>query len=239
MTPSDKETLLDQFRAYLDTLEEEEEEEDAWEEETDTPDPPQERAERIVDLYALFVELTALKNEIKIESRQVKTALDHFRNLVEPLQAGYAALQGDRESARREHQEKTRQALQPLLLELLELRDRMVAATAGIQGRKASGLARFFFRDTEELMKLWQEGHAMTVRRLDQILASQGVVPLTLLNRPLDPRVARAVLVEQRAGVRHGIVLAEIRQGFLWHETLLRPAEVLVNHLPTDSDGET
>ena len=221
MTPSDKESLLDQFRAYL----------DAVEEGVDplVADDVSVSDAQTVDLYSLFVELAALKNEVRIESRQLKTALDQFRGLVDPLQAGYAALQDGIESVRRERQEVVRKTLQPLLLDLLELRDRMLAASADAAERKSSGLAQRLFRKEWEIMDLWREGQSMTVRRLDQILASQGVTPLALIGCVLDPHVARAVQVEQHEGLENGIVLAEVRQGFLWNGLLLRTAEVVVN----------
>ena len=219
MTHSDKESLLEQFRTYLDAVEEEVE-----------PDSISSADAPTVDLYTLFVELAALKNEVRIESRQLKTALDQFRGLVEPLQTGYTALQDGIESARRERQEVVRKSLQPLLLDLLELRDRMLAASVDAAERKMSGLTQRLFRKEWEILDLWREGQSMTVRRLDQILASQGVTPLALMGCVLDPHVARAVQVEHRAGVENGIILAEVRQGFLWNGVLLRTAEVVVNN---------
>jgi len=74
MDTETKEQLLDRFRAYLDKLPEATPVESA---ETD----------RRTDLYSLFAELAALKNEVRLESRQVKTALDEFRAVFETLQA--------------------------------------------------------------------------------------------------------------------------------------------------------
>ncbi len=75
-----QEALLAQFRTYLEEISAND----------DGGEPPV-----AVDLYTLFGELAALKNEVRIESRQVKGALDQFRGLVEPLQTGNAALQGE------------------------------------------------------------------------------------------------------------------------------------------------
>ena len=224
MTPDEKEVLLNQFRAYLDAVE-------SGVEAVETENA-HETEERTVDLYALFVELATLKNEVRIESRQVKTALDQFRRLSEPLEAGYVALQDGIESARRDRQTVVRETLRPLLLELLELQDSMIAALEATTNQKISGIMQRLFRKEWEILELWREGQAMALRRLDQILAGQGVTPLTLVDRPLDPRVARAVQVEQHEEEEEGIVLAEIRRGFLWNGALLRLAEVVVNNRP-------
>ncbi|MDQ2694932.1 MAG: nucleotide exchange factor GrpE, partial [Pseudomonadota bacterium] len=70
---------------------------------------------------------------------------------------------------------------------------------------------------------------AMTLRRLDRILADYRVQPLEVLDRPLDPHAMRVVEVESRADRAQGVVTAELRKGFFWEDDLLRPAEVKVN----------
>ena len=82
MDTDTRERLLEQFRAALDTL----------------PDTPEaDETGRRTDLYSLFAELVALKNEVRLESRQVKTALDEFRAVFETLQASQTQLGGELE----------------------------------------------------------------------------------------------------------------------------------------------
>ncbi|MBF0310886.1 MAG: nucleotide exchange factor GrpE [Magnetococcales bacterium] len=206
----DQEALIARFRDFL--------------QETPVADNPER-----VDLYTLFVELSALKNEVRLESRQVKTALEGFRALTEPLRSGYAALEEENTRLRTDCAEAGGKRLRPLLLELLELRDRMAAGLEATSGRKLSKLFRRFCRKEEERLAVWREGQEMTLRRLDQILAGLGVEPVAVLHRPLDPRMARAVRAECHKGVAHGLVVSELRRGFLWQGELLRPAEVVVN----------
>ena len=66
-----KEQLIGRFRQYLD---------DAAPE--DSVQPP---ASGEMDLFTLFTELAALKNEVKLESRQVRQALDHSRELIDAV----------------------------------------------------------------------------------------------------------------------------------------------------------
>lgn len=119
--------------------------------------------------------------------------------------------------------------MRPLLLELLELRDRLAAGLEAASGKRLSKLFRRLCRKEEEQLGAWREGQEMTLRRMDQILAGLGVEAVPVLERPLDPRLARAVRAEARKGVAHGLVVAELRKGFLWQGELLRPAEVVVN----------
>ena len=209
------EALLAQFRTYLEEISVEE----------------QETAQAVsVDLYTLFGELAALKNEVRIESRQVKGALDQFRGLVEPLQAGQAALQSEITHLRQAERQAAREALRPVLLELLEVRDRLAAGLAMQSDRQLTKKwLKRFCRHEQALLASWRAGQEMTLRRLDQLLASQEVVPMAVLDRPLDPRLARAVRVEVHPEHASGVVVAELRQGFFWQGAVLRPAEVVIN----------
>lgn len=211
--------LMMQFRTYL--------------EDEKANNDSGEKGER-VDLYTLFGEMSTLKNEVRIESRQVKVALDQFRGLVEPLQVANTTLQGEIGRLRDDNRNAERDALRPMLLELLELRDRMASGlemTLDSQLRKKTKklFKRAWQKEQEEMLELWREGQEMTLRRLDQTLAAREVYPLEVLELPLNPRLARAVRLEHRKDVADGMVVAELRKGFIWQGELLRVAEVVVN----------
>lgn len=239
LTP-EQEGLVTQLRSYL--------------EEMNTAPPVVEDGVG-VDLFALFGELVALKNEVRIESRQVKGALSQFQALVEPLQSGHAALQNEIERLREDRRTEVRDALRPLLLELLDIRDRMAMAletttddkkvkrlfkrsvrnrlTADMDRvkdkRKVKGFLKKMCGKLNGLFGLSREGQEMTLRRLEQTLAARQVLPMDVIGKPLDPRMARAVQVVRYEGVAEGVVVAELRKGFLWGDGLLRLAEVVVN----------
>ncbi|MEJ2388962.1 MAG: nucleotide exchange factor GrpE, partial [Chromatiaceae bacterium] len=102
-----KEALTARFRAYLDDIESAGETEEA---DAATPVP---------DLFTLLAEVSALRTEVKLESRQFKTALDEFRALFDAMREANARL-GD-EQERRLEQERTasRETQKDHLLELL------------------------------------------------------------------------------------------------------------------------
>src|SRR3954454_2288597 len=109
-----RQALLDRFGAWLDTAEQEPE----------SPEDPGQAA----DLFAVFVEMAGLRSELRTESRLVKEALDQFRGAFDTLQASQVTLQRELDRARAEAHEQRRGALRPLLLDIIDLRDRLAAA---------------------------------------------------------------------------------------------------------------
>ncbi len=219
MDASLKETLLDQFRSYLDTIE-------------TTPEPTEVSGEE-ADLFTIFVELAAVRNEVRTESRLVKDALDQFRGVFDTLRSSQSVLEQALKRAQDEAKELGRTLLRPLLLELLDLRDRL---TAGLQQPipPPGWLDRWRRRSEAES---WREGLAITLRRLDRILADRHVVAIGVVGREFDPAVARAVGTTRQAGLGPGIVVEEVRAGFLWEDQLLRAAEVIVNAADGDEEN--
>jgi molecular chaperone GrpE len=211
-----KEALLDQFRRYLDSVD-------------DAPEPP-ETVGAEADLFSVFVELAALRNEVRTESRLVKDALDQFRGVFGTLQSSHAALEQALKRAQAEARDHGRALLRPLLLELLELRDRLAA---GLQPPPARWLDRWRRRPKPEG---WQEGLGITLRRLDRVLGEQRVSPIEVIGRRFDPRLSRVIGTTRNTARDAGTVVEVVRCGFLWDEELLRAAEVIVN--TSDAAGE-
>jgi len=212
MDQAAKEELIAQFRTYLDEVRSE----------------PVPVTAPEGDAFSLFAELSGLRNELKRESRQVKEALDQFRSVFATLQADNETLSRELESRRAAAMELRREALRPLLLQLLELRDRLEAGLALGVPPMPSLLARLSRRQ-DRLLEALREGQEMTLRRLDRTLGDYQVRPLEVLGKPLDPHTMRVVEVELRPDQEQGIVTGELRKGFFWNDELLRVAEVKVN----------
>jgi molecular chaperone GrpE len=62
--------------------------------------------------------------------------------------------------------------------------------------------------------------------------AKQGVKPLEAVGQAFDPRCHEAISTTETAEVAEGRVAAELRKGYLWHDRVLRPAQVLVAAAP-------
>jgi molecular chaperone GrpE len=217
-----KQALLSRFSAYLDMVGED----------PAPPDAPGEAA----DLYSVFVELAGLRSEVRTESRLVKEALDQFRGVFDLLRTSQAAVQQDLERTRTETRDRERALLRPLLLDIIDLRDRLLAALklgAAVRPQWADRL----LRRKQAGGEAWQEGLRMIVGRLDQVLLDRGVVAIHLVGQPFDPRQARVVATAPDRSVAEGTVIEDLRTGFLWDQQVLRTAEVIVSR-STNTTGE-
>jgi len=214
-----KEQLLIRFRAYLEAADL------VAEEGAPAGDGP--------DLFTLLAELAGLKAEVKVESRQVKAALDQFRELFDLLRQAQQRLEEDlgrqqgREAGDRQNAERD------LLLELLDLRDRLQAGLDQGLGYRPGWLARR--GGAETFVAGMSEGLGMNLRRLDDILHRRGVRPIPVLDRPFDPQTMHAGEVTEDPARPEGQVVSERRRGFTQHDRLLRAAEVVVNKLKVEA----
>lgn len=219
MDKATKDALLERFRSYLEGL-------------GDAIDEPAQLDDEAADLHSVFVEIAALRNETRAQSRLTKDALDQFRGVFETLRGTGAALEQQLKDAKAREKEQARALLRPLLLDFIDIRDRLAAAVAAPppKGARASSLRLWFARrrPETEASDPWREGLVMTLRRLDQALAARRVTPIAVVGKPFQPALARAVAVVEDETVADGTVMAELRAGFLFEEEVLRPAEVTV-----------
>jgi molecular chaperone GrpE len=209
-----KQALIDRFCSYLDMVEDGEE----------PSDDPGETA----DLFSVLVEMAALRSEVRTESRLVKEALEQFRGVFNSLQASQATLQRELDRARTEARDQAQSALRPLLLDVIDLRDRLVAALTLSAAARPRWRDCLWRRDPSGVAA-WQEGLRITLRRLDQVLLDRRVVATQLVGLPFDPRLARAIGTAADSAVAEGAVIKEVRAGFLWDDQVLRTAEVIVS----------
>jgi molecular chaperone GrpE len=206
-----KDQLTARFRAYLD---------DAVDLGSDT------EAGSAPDLFTLFSEVAALKNEVKLESRNVKSALDEFRGLYATLREANTRLADEQARCREQEQTLGHQRQKELLLELLDLRDRM---QAGHEQAVRFRAGRLTGRTSVRFIASMAEGMAMNLRRLDEFLVRRGVHPLSALGEKFDPHTMHAAELAKDPSSDEGLVVGELRKGFLYNDDLLRSAEVVVN----------
>ncbi len=234
-----REALTAQFRAYLDTLMDEPDrdgqevyEPGAHQACDPSPDPDEQLP--APDLFAFFTELAVLKNEVKRESRQVKTALDEFRSLFDSLRETQTRLADEQERRCEQTRATDRAGWRDLLLELLELRDRLKAG----QEQAARFQPHWYARNRREvrLITTLAEGMAMNLRRLEESLARRGVRPIPTLGRLFDPHRMQAAELVRDPEYRSGEVMAELRPGWMLHDDMLRIAEVAVNRIDQSDD---
>lgn len=212
LDPDEKERLIEEFRACLETCEESEGDD----------------GDNAVDLHTLLAEMAALKNEIRLESRQFKSMLEEMRNFGDALREQNERLNRDLDLAREQAAAGRQKAERGLLLDMLDLRDRLQAGVDAGAAHSPSFFARLVPGETR-FADILVQGLALTLSRVDDALATYRVSPLDVLGHPLDPHLMRAVGVETVVDKPDGVVLREARRGFFHGGELLRAAEVIVN----------
>lgn len=216
-----RERLLEQFRAYLDSTADY-----PAEAETDAAEP-----EPTLDLHTLLAEMAALKNEVRLQARQFKSALEQLHTLSDALREQNQALQRDLERSRAQSAGAVAQAEGGLLLGLLELRDRLQAALDAQAAWRPAPLLRLLGGADRErrFADSLREGSALTLQRLDELLSTHRVRAIAAVGQALDPHCMQALATEWSPQAAEGVVLRELRRGFLRGTELLRAAEVIVN----------
>jgi molecular chaperone GrpE len=157
----------------------------------------------------------------------VKEALDQFRGVFGTLQSSHVTLEQELKRAQADTHERGRALLRPLLLDLLDLRDRLAAGLRQPPAPPAR-FARWRARRRADA-EGWREGLGITLRRLDRILAERNVVRIEMKGRRFDPRTGRVVGTTEDQSVGNGVVVDEVSAGFMWDDNLLRAAEVIVS----------
>ncbi len=206
-----KERLIEQFRNCLDS------DDEALDEVNET-----------LDLHTLLAEMAALKNEVRLQARQFKTALEQTQALGDALAEHNQRLQRDLDRTRSDAAQAKAQAERGLLLGLLELRDRLQAALEAQAAWRPGALQRLL-GSAQRFTDSLREGSTLTLQRLDELLASYRVRAIPSIGLPLDPHCMQAVAVEWVPQITEGLVLRELRRGFVQGTELLRSAEVIVN----------
>lgn len=212
-----KDRLIDEFRACLED----------WEPGTASGTEAA-GDEPGVDLALLFAELSVLRNEVRVEARQFKAALDEMRALTEMLGEQNRRLTRDLERAREAEGSAQRQTERRLLLDMLDVRDRIGAAMGVYSAYRPGLLSRLASTETRLAQGLG-EGIALTLRRLDDALTERRVRAIDAVGGRLDPNTMRAIGSAFDADRAPGEVLSEARRGYLRDDELLRLAEVIVN----------
>lgn len=212
-----KERLIEEFRTCLDD----------WDL-ADSSVSESEGARPVVDLAVLFAELSVLRNEVRVQARQFKTTLDDLRALTEMLSEQNRRLTRDLERAREAEGTAQRQTERRLLLDILDVRDR-IASALGAFGAYRPGLLSRLAPTQTRLVQGLGEGISLTLGRIDDLLTERHVRPVEAVGGQFDPNIMRVLSTECDATRVVGEVLSEARRGYTRDDELLRLAEVIVN----------
>jgi molecular chaperone GrpE len=210
-----KEQLRERFEAWLAAVE-------------TMPQPVEERDPP--DLYSLFEELAALRNESRKGNRKSAELFSQFG----------ASLGGFEEEMKRLRGQLTRLETAPSAaqdlprshcLALVEMLDRLHRLRRAIQRMPPPG--RFAFLPPsaawQEAGKSLRQGFDILVTHLETLTTQAGLRPIPTAGLAFDPTAMIAVDAVATSGRPANVVLEEISPGYAWRGEVLRPAEVRIS----------
>jgi len=147
----------------------------------------------------------------------IKRTLAEEQEKAEGYLANWQRAQADftnyKKRIEQEREEFSKFASSALILSLLPILDDLERASASIPHRQG---------------KLpWAEGIRMVERKLRTNLEAQGLTPIKALGEPFDPNYHEAVRQDEG---EEGMVIEEMRRGYMLHDKVLRPTMVVVGN---------
>jgi molecular chaperone GrpE len=163
--------------------------------------------------------LDALRSERDVRAREAAEAQDRYLRTL-------AEFENFRRRTTRERDEWRRHAQEDLLREILPVLDNFERALAAAP----SGEGDRGFRTGVELI------HRNFLAALERV----GVRPFVAVGQPFDPTRHEAVARTERRDVDDQTVVSEALRGYLYHDRVLRPAQVVVavHPAPAAAGGE-
>ena len=225
-----KERALEDFRRWLDDLEE-------------IPPEVAEQEPSTCDLHDLFAELAALRQEVRLQNREQSRAGRELANAAARYDAIDRTARGRDEDLAALERRVSRAAEDRCLLSVLDLHDALVRGReaarklrkAGKKAGKKAGrkraLRRKPFRRLQPAIAGVVDGYELALRRCDRTLARFGVHGVPAVGVPFDARTMHAVESRRVADREDGVVMEEFVSGFVRDGEVLRLAEVAVNRV--------
>ncbi len=215
-----RDRVLEDFRRWIGELVE-----------TEPPDEAARPAEP--DLYGLYAELAALRQEIRLQNREQARAGKELARAAERYDGAVKSMSLRERDLAAFEQRAAREAENRCLRSILDVRDGLArghAAASEVGNRRG-----FLLRQPRGIDGI-AEGYGIALRRFDRMLAGFGVDRLKTTGQPFDPRTMQATEIRQVSVLADGVVVEELRSGFMRGEDLLRLAEVAVNRIEEEEN---
>ncbi len=198
------------------------------------------------DLYSLWSAMTALTQEVKIQSRTFRqlndTLTTKLESVMEAAQGSPSAPIAGDESASHPVagvEKKLEKNQLDLLLDLHDRLDRGLrsvrqAATQLLAVPRRSLLSRWLgagkaeLRQTRDTLTALEKGYTLTLQRVDQALEDSHLYPIHCAGQIFDPHRMTAVELEETDDVPEGTVVGIYSDGYEWNGQLYRAAQVKV-----------
>ena len=182
------------------------------------------------DLNTLLGELTGLKTEVKAESRQFKNTLDTLSSALDTVQDNNKLLSAELANNAEQQAQQQTETMRTILLGMIDIYDRLSTGIDVLQNyQPINALFKHSRKKDVRFIERFREGQLMTIRRFEQLLQGHQVRAIESVGKLLDPMTMNAIETGDDPKLNNGIVLEELRKGFLYQDQVLRLAEVKVN----------
>ena len=165
----------------------------------DAPEEPVKEAED---------ELSALKRELaEAKDKTLRT---------------FAELENYRKRSARTLQDELKYANMSLIRDMLPVMDNLLRAIEAAQKQAESG-------ELTEQGKALLDGVKMVVEQFNTVLGKHNCTPIEAVNQPFDPNFHQAITQMPSADVAPNTVLMETQKGYVLHDRVVRPSQVIVS----------
>ncbi len=155
------------------------------------------------------------------ETRDEGTAVEPDRQAElllqqDALARALAELENAQKRHTREREADQRYRVEPLARELLGFRDTLEDACRAME------------QQGDDVPKALREGQTLLLRQLEQIFEKFGIDAIGPKGDAFDPKLHEAMTTLPSEEVAPGHVIEVVRRGYILHDRLLRPAQVVV-----------
>jgi molecular chaperone GrpE len=91
-------------------------------------------------------------------------------------------------------------------------------------------------QDASGQLRQYQDGVELLYRQVIDALGRTGVVATQTEGKLFDPHLHEALSREETSDIEEGMIVRELRRGYLFKDKLLRPAQVIVSVHPQGKD---
>ena len=183
------------------------------------------------DLYTLFSEFTALRQEIRLQNREQRKTLktlDNVQVVTNEYKDTLHLFKKRTEDLAHLEVNIRRVAEKNAVSHFFDVRDSL---TRGYKASLEVVIKKRLFKQTKKKKKRFEkicQGYEMAIRRFDKALARLDVYPVETTAVLFDPKIMKAVEKRDEPGMEKGFVIKEISCGFVRGEEVLRFARVIV-----------
>ena len=160
-------------------------------------------------------ELTALREELISVKEELSKVREYSDNNLNKLKYLMADFDNYRKQMEKQVASKVESSKAELLLKFLSIRDDYHRALEMAKQSKSEDVVL--------------EGLDAILKNLDSLLRSEGVIDIETIGTPFDPNVHDAISFSYRDDVPENTVTAEIRNGYMLNNKVLRPSLVEIS----------